>query len=258
MSQPISTTAPNHNNLFTVVLPCFNEEENIVSLVAEIFASMENAQALVANYEVIVVDDCGTDQTATRLRDEYPSGETALRIIRHLNNCGQSAAVCSGVEAAQFPWIITLDGDGQNDPADIPRLISSLRELDTGDGCPMICGYRKNRKDSWIRKISSRVANGVRSRILGDATPDTGCGLKLFNREAFLRFPRFNHMHRFLPALARRDNGLVRSVEVNHRPRVHGVSKYGVHNRLWVGLVDLFGVMWLSKRQFRRHETEEL
>src|SRR6185295_15201238 len=166
-----------------------------------------------------------------------------LRVLVHAASCGQSTALLTGVRAARGEWIATLDGDGQNDPADIPKLLAAR-----ANGLAMIAGYRKSRRDTWIKRISSRIANGVRSRMLGDATPDTGCGLKLFRRATFLELPYFDHMHRFLPALVQRHGGRTVSVEVNHRPRSRGVSNYGTLDRLWVGIVDLFGVMWLKRR----------
>jgi len=171
-------------------------------------------------------------------------------VVLHHNNCGQSTAVRSGVRSARGATIATLDGDGQNDPADIAALVARWRELRGADALRpvLIAGWRSRRNDSWIRRISSRVANAVRSRLLGDSTPDTGCGLKVFGRDDFLALPYFDHMHRFLPALVRRAGGLVESVPVAHRPREHGQSHYGIHNRLWVGLVDLCGVMWLQRR----------
>jgi dolichol-phosphate mannosyltransferase len=153
--------------------------------------------------------------------------------------------------AARGRLVATLDGDGQNDPADIPALLVRWRAEggDAADAGPMLlAGWRAARSDDWLRRLSSRVANGVRSRALGDGTPDTGCGLKLFARESFLALPYFDHMHRFLPALVRRHGGRVISVPVRHRPRRRGQSHYGVWNRLWVGIVDLGGVMWLRRR----------
>ncbi|MEM7466697.1 MAG: glycosyltransferase family 2 protein [Pseudomonadota bacterium] len=246
----------NNENCFSVVLPCYNESENIVDLVNEIAGVMSGNSEIIRTFEILVIDDCSTDETVAILRAEFSTGSSPLRILRHRNNYGQSAAICSGVVQAKHPWIITLDGDGQNDPADIPKLIASLLEFD-GARLPMICGQRVKRQDSWLRKFSSKIANGVRSNLLRDATADTGCGLKLFSRDAFMRFPRFNHMHRFLPALAKRDGGHIVSVAVNHRPRRHGVSKYGLNNRLWVGIVDLFGVIWLQRRSFRGTELDE-
>jgi dolichol-phosphate mannosyltransferase len=158
--------------------------------------------------------------------------------------------VSTGVLRAAAPLIATLDGDGQNDPADIPRLLEIWRREEGKGGVPIACvaGWRANRRDDGLRRVSSRVANAVRSRLLRDQTPDTGCGLKLFSRETFLRLPYFDHMHRFLPALFMRAGFRVVSETVNHRPRERGVSKYGLHNRLWVGLVDLAGVVWLLRR----------
>ena len=234
---------------YSVVVPFFNEEANVVSLLAEIHAVM----APLGTYEVIAVDDASSDGTRGRLLN--CATDPHLRVIGHGRNRGQSAALCSGIDAAQGEWVITLDGDGQNDPIDIPRL---LREVEVAHPPLLICGHRHQRRDSRVRLLSSRIANGVRSRLLGDDTPDTGCGLKIIQREAFLKLPRFDHMHRFLPALMRRDGAAIRSVVVSHRARLHGVSKYGVWNRLWVGIVDLFGVMWLKRRAFRLAVTEEL
>jgi dolichol-phosphate mannosyltransferase len=205
---------------------------------------------------MIFVDDGSTDDTAarlTRLKSELPS----LRVLRHSFRSGQSAAVASGVRAARAPWIATLDGDGQNDPADIPKLIAS-RDSPEGRGVQLFMGNRKaSRKDSAFRKLQSNIANSVRSGLLGDATPDTGCGIKLFSREVFMDLPRFDHMHRFLPALMQRAGGRIISVAVSHRPRTRGRSKYGVQNRLWVGIVDLIGVMWLQRRSRAPVEIEE-
>jgi dolichol-phosphate mannosyltransferase len=166
--------------------------------------------------------------------------------LRHSFRSGQSAAVASGVRAARAPWIATLDGDGQNDPADIPKLIAAR---DENRGFALVMGNRKgSRRDTVYRRLQSSIANGVRSGLLGDGTPDTGCGIKLFPRDLFLELPRFDHMHRFLPALFQRHGARVISVSVSHRPRLRGTSKYGMLNRLWVGIVDIAGVMWLRRR----------
>ena len=243
-----STSALTHV-LYSVVVPFFNEEDNVAALLGEISAVMGALGA----YEVVAVDDCSTDGTAARLL--ACAVEPRLRVVAHGRNRGQSAALCSGVDAARGEWIITLDGDGQNDPRDIPQLLRALE----GPARPLlVCGHRQKRQDNGLRLLSSRIANGVRSRMLGDDTPDTGCGLKVIQRAAFMKLPRFDHMHRFLPALVRRDGGAILSVAVSHRPRVHGQSKYGVWNRLWVGIVDLFGVMWLKRRAFRAAPVEEL
>jgi dolichol-phosphate mannosyltransferase len=167
--------------------------------------------------------------------------------MRHSRRSGQSAALCSGMRLARADWVATLDGDGQNDPADIPRLIAA-RDLDPVSPVRLYMGHRTKRRDTWLRRVSSRVANGVRSRMLRDATPDTGCGIKLIHRDTFMELPRFDHMHRFLPALMQRQGAGVESVPVHHRERERGTSKYGLFDRLWVGIVDLFGVMWLARR----------
>ena len=163
----------------------------------------------------------------------------------------------TGMRAARGEWVATLDGDGQNDPADIPKLLAARDAAGQAVNLHLIGGFRRTRRDSWIKRISSRVANGVRSRLLGDATPDTGCGLKLIARAAYLELPFFDHMHRFLPALGQRHGGATLSVEVNHRLRTRGTSNYGLFDRLWVGIVDLAGVMWLRRRA-RRPEIREL
>jgi len=225
---------------FSVVVPVCNEAENVEPLAREIDAALAGRP-----YEMIFIDDGSTDETATilrRLKTELP----ALRVLRHSFRSGQSAAVASGVRAASAPWIATLDGDGQNDPADIPKLIAAR---DENRGVQLFMGNRKaSRKDTAFRKLQSSVANGVRSGLLGDETPDTGCGIKLFSRDVFMELPRFDHMHRFLPALFQRHGARVISVPVSHRPRTRGASKYGMLNRLWVGIVDIGGVMWLRRR----------
>jgi dolichol-phosphate mannosyltransferase len=226
---------------FSVVVPVCNEAENVEPLAREIHAALGTQP-----YEMIFVDDGSTDATAAnlaRLKSEFPT----LRVLRHSFRSGQSAAVASGVRAARGAWIATLDGDGQNDPADIPKLIAA-RDAPVGRGVQLFMGNRTTRKDTPFRRLQSRIANGVRGSLLGDGTPDTGCGIKLFSREVFLDLPRFDHMHRFLPALFQRQGARVISVPVNHRPRMRGTSKYGMLNRLWVGIVDIVGVMWLRRR----------
>ncbi len=223
-----------------------NERDNILPLVAEIQAALGSGPA----YEILYVDDGSSDGTALRLR-EAAAAAPELRVLTHVASCGQSAALRTGVMAARGRVIATLDGDGQNDPADLPRLVASFLNPASTVGLGLIAGQRVKRRDSAVKRWSSRVANRVRSAMLGDDTPDTGCGLKVFAREAFLRLPYFDHMHRFLPALMRREGYSVGLEPVNHRPRIHGRSKYGVNNRLWVGIVDLFGVFWLQQRMRR-------
>jgi dolichol-phosphate mannosyltransferase len=226
----------------SVVVPVCNEAENVEPLAREIHAALGHLP-----YEMIFVDDGSTDDTAVNLR-RLKAQLPALRVLRHSFRSGQSAAVASGVRAARAPWIATLDGDGQNDPADIPRLIAARDDAANRD-VQLFMGNRKaSRKDTAFRKLQSSVANGVRSSLLGDGTPDTGCGIKLFDRAVFMELPRFDHMHRFLPALFMRHGARVVSVPVSHRPRTRGTSKYGMLNRLWVGIVDIGGVMWLRRR----------
>jgi dolichol-phosphate mannosyltransferase len=228
----------------SVVIPVYNEADNVEPLLKEVVAALDGKMA----YEVLFVDDASKDETVKSLEALKPA-YPVLRVICHECNCGQSGAVLTGVRHARAGWIATLDGDGQNDPADIPAMIRARDEY-TGDGnLKMVAGWRAKRNDTWIRRMSSRVANAVRSSMLKDKTPDTGCGLKVFERETFLYIPHFNHMHRFLPALFRRSGADIINVQVNHRPRTMGQSKYGVMNRLWVGIVDIFGVMWLRRRK---------
>jgi dolichol-phosphate mannosyltransferase len=234
----------------SVVVPVRNEQDNVLPLLAEIHAALEGK----ADFEVIYVNDGSTDGTAGRLAEamrQYPR----LRVIAHRESCGQSTALMTGFRAARGDWIATLDGDGQNDPADIPNLLAA-RDASRNADLRLVAGYRRKRRDTWPKRLSSRIANGVRSRLLGDATPDTGCGLKLIHRETCLLLPYFDHMHRFLPALVQRQGGRTVSVEVNHRPRTRGVSNYGLFDRLWVGIVDLFGVMWLQRRGKRPVASE--
>lgn len=224
----------------SVVIPVMNESGNICPLAGEVFDALEGR----AQYELIFVDDGSTDDTLQKING-LVDRTRVTRLCRHEQNRGQSAAVRTGVRAARADLIAVLDGDGQNDPADILRLRDALL---SAPGISLVIGERRNRKDSWLRRMSSRVANAIRSKLLGDGISDTGCGIKVFYRERFLELPAFDHMHRFLPALMQRDGGQVIALPVNHRPRVHGVSKYGVGNRLWVGIMDLLGVRWLQRR----------
>lgn len=229
---------------FSVVIPVKDEAANIRRLLDEI-RIVTNAST--ADCEVIVVDDGSSDDTLAVLhaiRREQSDG-APLVIVRNPHNLGQSTSVLMGVRQARFPWIVTLDGDGQNDPADIPKLLQCAA---ADPGLALVAGQRTKRRDSWNKRIASRIANRIRGALLQDGTPDTGCGLKLFRRDAFLALPYFNHMHRYLPALIRRHHGRVQLVGVNHRHRTEGRSKYGTLDRLWVGIWDLLGVMWLMRR----------
>ncbi|MDO9467684.1 MAG: glycosyltransferase [Thiobacillus sp.] len=230
----------------SVVVPFRNEQDAVEPLMREIVAALSGRAA----FEILCVDDGSTDATHAhllRLKTEIPM----LRVIRHRAPCGQSRAVTTGVTAARHEWIATLDGDGQNDPADIPMLLAELANSAQPANLELVAGWRVRRNDTLLRRLSSTLANRVRSCVLRDRTPDSGCGLKLFARATFLQLPNFDHMHRFLPALVQRNGGAVVSVPVRHRMRAHGTSKYGVHNRLWVGIIDLFGVTWLQRRACR-------
>jgi dolichol-phosphate mannosyltransferase len=226
----------------SVVIPARNEAPNVAPLVAEIRAALDG----VADYEIVYVDDGSSDDTAGAIRAAMQLG-APVRLVRHAKSCGQSAAVRSGIVAARAPWIATLDADGQNDPADIRKLLELARGAAAADKL-LLAGFRQKRRDTTVKRLSSRIANAVRGSMLKDRTPDTGCGLKLLRRELYLALPFFDHNHRFLPALVLREGGSVQSVAVNHRPRQRGISNYGLFDRLWVGIVDLFGVMWLQHR----------
>jgi dolichol-phosphate mannosyltransferase len=229
--------APGMTPEISVVVPVCNEVDNVGPLATEIARALAGRE-----FEILFVDDGSTDATAASALASRDAGIPQLRLLRHSFRSGQSAAVWTGVRHARAAWIATLDGDGQNDPADIPRLVQGR-----GDAL-LVMGNRTSRRDTWIRRLQSRIANGVRGALLGDGTPDTGCGIKLMHRDTFLELPRFDHMHRFLPALFQRAGARVVSVPVNHRPRQRGESKYGLFDRLWVGIVDIFGVMWLKRR----------
>jgi dolichol-phosphate mannosyltransferase len=235
----------NENPVISVVVPVRNEAPNISPLVNEITAALAGVP-----HEIIYVDDGSTDTSGAELA--ALTSTHPLRWLRHTQSCGQSAAVVTGVRAAKGAWIATLDGDGQNDPADIPALLA--RAL-AAQGPILVAGHRTKRRDNWRKRISSRIANKIRAALLNDHTPDTGCGLKLFPRDLFLSLPHFDHMHRYLPALFIRAGAEVVSVPVNHRPRERGVSNYGTIDRLLVGIPDLFGVWWLMRRGKRPYIT---
>lgn len=237
----------------SVVVPVYNEAGNIFPLLQEISDVLAGRY----DFEIIYVNDGSTDSTANELvtaRTKFPN----LRVISHRKSCGQSTSIRSGVKAAKGNVIVTLDGDGQNDPTDIPLLIDKLLHPPANSRLRMVVGYRKKRRDSGIKRYSSRIANAVRSWLLKDNTPDTGCGLKVFYRETFLDLPYFDHMHRFLPALVRRSGFDITSVEVNHRFRQQGVSKYGTVDRLIAGIIDLLGVIWIQHRSRIPEYIEEI
>jgi glycosyltransferase involved in cell wall biosynthesis len=232
----------------SIVVPVRNEAGNIAPLIDEIALALAGR-----DFEIVYVNDGSSDGTEAELK-ALTAQHPYLRQIKHANSCGQSAAITTGVSAARSPIVATLDGDGQNDPAFLPLLVAPLSRREVG----LVAGQRVGRKASWFKKLQSRIANGVRGVILRDGTRDTGCGLKAFRRELFLKLPYFDGLHRFLPALVRRENYEIAYVEVVDRPRRHGVSNYGLWDRLWVGILDLMGVWWLLRRKKRVPQASEV
>lgn len=224
--------------LLSIVIPARDEAGNLPTLLDEIDTAFPDTP-----FEVLVVDDASQDDTWAMLTRRAEQ-DARLRPLHHDRSAGQSTSVWQAAHAARGTWLATLDGDGQNDPADLPALLARARQGDV----TLVAGQRVNRRDDWLKRLSSRVANRVRAALLKDATPDTGCGIKVIERRAFLTLPYFDHMHRFLPALIQMQGGRCVSVPVNHRPRGTGHSHYGLNNRLWAGLLDMAGVMWLRKR----------
>lgn len=235
----------------SVVVPVKNEAGNVAPLIAEI----EAACAPLGAFEIIYVNDGSTDDTPRILADLARS-KPHLRVLEHKSSCGQSAAVRSGARAAKAPIIVTIDGDGQNDPAYIPALVAAL---DTGGAqTGMAAGQRVGRKDTGFKRVQSRLANAVRGFVLSDGTRDTGCGLKAIRREVYLSLPYFDALHRFMPALVKRDGYEIALVDVKDRPRLTGVSNYGFFDRLWVGMADLAGVAWLCRRRRKIADVKEI
>jgi dolichol-phosphate mannosyltransferase len=235
----------------SVVVPVHNEAENVPSLVDEIAAAFEGR----GPFETVFVNDGSDDGTEAVLRG-LAASRPWLRQMKHARSCGQSAAIRTGVLAARAPVIVTLDGDGQNDPAFIPKLLDALAA--SGPDVGLVAGQRVGRKDGGFKRLQSWIANATRSAVLRDATRDTGCGLKAFRRDVFLALPYFDALHRFTPALVRREGYALRYVDVIDRPRRHGKSHYGMWNRLWIGLIDLAGVFWLIRRRRRVPEVSEV
>jgi len=231
--------------LLSVVIPARNEAENVRPLVSEVRQALDG----VFDYELIYVDDGSTDATWESLRSLASGGFDRLRALRHERSTGQSFAVLTGARAARGTWLVVLDADGQNDPADIPGMVRGLLDENARDPRVVgVIGHRVNRRDDWVKRVSSRVANGFRDAMLKDGVPDVGCGLKALRLDWYLRLPAFDHMHRYVPTLVQAQGGVMRVHPVNHRPRMAGRSNYGVWNRLWVGLVDVLGVFWLKRR----------
>ena len=240
-----ASTAPATPEL-SIVVPAYNERENVVPLFTELRAALATVGR---SYEIVVVDDGSLDGTAEWLTRE---GARDSRVVPVLlaRNCGQSVALAAGLRRARGAVIVTLDADLQNDPADLPRVLAAL------EGADVVSGVRANRQDDWRRRLSSRIANTVRRAVLGDAVTDIGCSFKAYRREALEGVPMFVGVHRFLPALCVFRGARLAEVALSHRPRRHGVSKYGVGNRLWRGLYDLIGVRWLKSRMLRIRERE--
>lgn len=226
----------------SLVIPARDEQTNIARLLTETFDVMQDDRG----FEVVLVDDGSSDQTLDTALGAAQAAGGRLVTVRHERSIGQSGALATGIRHASGLLIVTMDGDGQNDPADIPALLQKAKTILAPDFC--IAGYRKKRKDTAWKRFQSRLANRVRNALLHDGVPDTGCGLKLFPRDTFLKLPWFDHGHRFIPALVKAIGGEIRVVEVNHRPRNGGVSKYNAWNRTWAGILDLIGVMWLLRR----------
>lgn len=226
------------NPAISIVVPVFNEAENVSILAGEIRSVLARSDTA---WECIFVNDGSTDGTGREL-EQLCGGDRSFRVLHFARNAGQSAALIAGLRAARGAYLVTLDGDLQNDPADIPRIVELLQQYDC------VCGVRAGRRDSFVRRWSSRIANRVRSAVLGDGIQDAGCGTKGFRKACVEHLPCFNGVHRFFAVFIRRAGFTLTECPVNHRPRVHGTSKYGIHNRLWRGLYDLMGVAWLRRR----------
>jgi len=222
----------------SVVIPVYNEQDNLKPLLEELFPVLND---IGRTFEVICVDDASTDRSFSVLQ-ELQKKFAELRIIQHTLNCGESAGEATGFAHARGDWIVTMDADQQNDPADIPALLAAPKDADA------VCGIRRRREDDWVKRISSRVANGFRNRVTKDTISDAGCTFRALRREALREIPVFNGMHRFLPTLMRLQGFTVVEIGVNHRPRTLGESKYGVGNRMFRGLVDCFAILWWRKR----------
>ncbi len=247
---PPATSGP----AISVVVPVRNEAGNVAPLIGEIAAALQSALPERA-FEIVYVNDGSTDGTEKELLG-LMAQRPWLRQIKHETSCGQSAAIRTGVISARAPVIATIDGDGQNDPAFIPKLIAVLEQGAPGIG--LVAGQRVGRKASGFKRLQSRIANAVRGAVLKDGTRDTGCGLKAFRRDLFLALPYFDALHRFLPALVRREGFDIGYVDVVDRPRHSGVSNYGFFDRLWVGILDLAGVWWLIRRKKRVPQSQEI
>lgn len=224
---------------FTVVLPVFNEQDNLLALFAELKRAADSTGR---PWEAVFVDDCSTDRSLAIIKD-MAAANPEVRYVAFAQNRGQSAAFCAGFDAAKSEIVVTMDADLQNDPADIPAMLDIL-----GDECEMVIGWRAKRKDTFIKRISSRIANKIRDAIVDDGVQDTGCSLKVMRRDMLLRLPRFKNMHRYFPILMKVQGARIKEIKVNHRQRGAGVSKYGTLDRALAGIYDLIGVRWLITR----------
>ena len=226
--------------MLSIVIPLYNEAGNVAPLVAEIHAALA-----VLPHEIVLVDDGSKDETLAEAR-----ALPGVRVLSHQKSCWQSAALLTGIRAAAGEFVVTMDGDGQNDPADIPALWAKFQELAAGGQNVMVMGDRsRRRRDNLVKRLTSRVGNAIRQTLLKDGVKDTGCSLKVFRRADFLALPFFDHIHRFMPALMRREGVQTYAFPVNHRPRQRGISKYGFWDRLWVSLSDILGAYWLLHRR---------
>ncbi len=232
----------------SIVIPLYNEADNLEQLADELAAALAGQPH---DYEVLFVDDGSTDRSAEVLA-RLAAADRRLRVLRLARNSGQSAAFAAGFRLARGELIATLDADLQNDPADLPRLLEAL------DGCDVVCGVRRRRHDSWLRRVSSRIANAVRNRLTRESITDVGCSLRVMRARFTRDIPVFDGMHRFLPTLLRLAGARVRELPVGHRERLHGESKYGIHNRLWRGIADLLAVRWLQRRWIDQRAVEEV
>ena len=230
----------------SIVVPLYNEAPNVAPLVRQVFAALPEP----ARVELLLVDDGSSDETWARMR-EAAQADARVRALRHTLNCGQSAALWTGLDASRGPIIATLDGDLQNDPVDLPRMVARL------NACDLVCGVRAHRQDSWVRRVSSRIARLARKWVLGVDFRDTGCALRAFKRSILPVVPRFNGVHRFFPVLAHAGGARVEEMAVAHHPRTAGVSKYGIGNRLGRGIYDLLMLRWFLQRQFKRVQVVE-
>jgi len=235
---------------FSLVVPIYNEEENVQNLLAEV----DEVLRAHGPFEAVLVDDGSVDRSLERMREwKQRHGAGWLRIVTLVQNSGQSAAVMAGVEQARADVVTTMDGDMQNDPRDLPAMVARV----LAGECDAVVGVRRNRQDTWTRRLSSRIGNGVRNWLTGDRVTDAACGIKAIRRDYWLRAPKFVGMHRFMATLVKYLGGVVVEVDVNHRPRAAGTAKYGIGNRIWKGLRDCFAMRWLRTRVLRHRVKEE-